>query len=456
MIILLLPLVVAILFCERAGVLYPDEGALYDSLCVHTFVLCSESKSTAKCERYEAQTFGGKVYVYVRRDSVMPLMHAGDTLIAATRIRHIDSIGHFDYRKYLLRQGIIGSAYVYRYEHRPAPSYSIPLQKKLYLRLADSGLTGDELATVGALTLGYKEDLDPTLTRRFQTSGAAHVLAVSGLHTGIIYALIIGLLTLGGRIRPYYENHWGRRLISLTVIAVMWGYAWLTGLTPSVVRAVVMVTLVEVGRMAYRQSVSLNTIASAAVLILLVRPLDLWSAGFQLSFAATTAIVLLAKECERLFHLKNLKSMSGKVYVAWLLGTVLISIAAQFGILPLTMYYYGYVSTYFLLTNLIVMPIVTLLVPCGLVSIALGGSAVGVWWTKITFGLSWLMNHSVGWIESLPGSTCPASVSGCMIVIYYILLLLFGFFMHSIIRPISYLPKLDRYWTEVGPRSDRD
>lgn len=418
MVILLLPLVVAILFCEHIGVLYPDEDAVYDSLCIHTFVVQSEGKSTSLCERYEAQTYGGKVLLYVLRDSLKSELHIGDTIIAKTRIRHADSIGSFDYRTYLLRQGIISTAFVSRYDLRPTSSYSIPLQKRLYQRLNAADLEGDELATVGALTLGYKEDLDPEIKRRFQASGAAHVLAVSGLHTGIIYALIIGLLTLGGRIRPRYENQIGRCAVSLVVIAAMWGYAWLTGLTPSVVRAVVMVTLVEVGHMCYRQSFSLNTIAAAAVFILLVRPLDLFSVGFQLSFAATAAIVLFAKKGEKIMAHKQLNR-----FTRWVIATIIISIAAQLGTLPLTMYYFGYVSTYFLLTNLVVLPIASLLVPCGLVSIVLGGSIIGVWWTKITFGLSWMMNHSVGWIEALPGSTWPATVSVFMVVVYYLLLI---------------------------------
>ncbi len=421
MIILLLPLVVAILFCERIGVLYPEKKAVYDSLCVHTFVIQSESKSTAKCERYEAETYGGKVYVYVRRDSTTSLLHTGDTITAVTRIRKADSIGSFDYRKYLLRQGFIGSAFVNQYECRPTSSYSIPLQKRLYNRLSEAGLKDDELATIGALTLGYKEDIDPEIKRHFQASGAAHVLAVSGLHTGIIYLLVISILTLGGHIRPRYENQVGRCIISSVVIAAMWGYAWLTGLTPSVVRAVVMVTIVEVGRMLYRQGISLNSIGAAAFFILLVRPLDLWSVGFQLSFTATTAIVLLSRTCEMWFHIQ-LKERN--LLIDWLLGMVIISISAQLGTLPLTIHYFGYVSTYFLLTNLIVLPLATLLVPCGLVSLLLGGSWIGVWWTKITFGLTWLMNHSVGWIESLPGSTFPAYANGWMVAIYYVLLLL--------------------------------
>ena len=99
------------------------------------------------------------------------------------------------------------------------------VQEHLYGRLAAAGLTGDELATVGALTLGYKEELGKELRRHFQASGAAHVLAVSGLHTGIIYGVLLWLLTLGGHVKPRYENRAGRWLISMLIISVMWFYA---------------------------------------------------------------------------------------------------------------------------------------------------------------------------------------------------------------------------------------
>ena len=98
-----------------------------------------------------------------------------------------------------------------KYPPRPAPN---ALQERLYGRLASAGLEGDELATVGALTLGYKEALRKELRQHFQVSGAAHVLAVSGLHTGILYGVIVWLLTLGGRFRPMHENRIGRRTLS--------------------------------------------------------------------------------------------------------------------------------------------------------------------------------------------------------------------------------------------------
>ena len=313
-----------------------------------------------------------------------------------------------------------------RYPAKAAPNQ---WQQHLYGRLEAGGLSGDELATVGALTLGYKEGLDKELKHHFQASGAAHVLAVSGLHTGIIYGILLWLLTLGGRVRPRYENQAGRIAISAVIIAVMWGYAWLTGMTPSVVRAVLMLTLVEIGRAFYRNSFSINTIAAAAVLILLVHPKDLWSVSFQLSFAATFAIVVYATSMGEIIKYHRLrKTFLGRI-LSWITGICVVSIAAQLGTLPITMYYFGQISNYFLLTNLIVLPLATLLVPCGLISIALGGSLCGIWFSKITGALAWLMNHSVGWIEHLPGSTTHVEIGLLMVGIYYTIFLSFCVFL---------------------------
>ena len=177
--------------------------------------------------------------------------------------------------------------------------------------------------------------------------------------------------------------------------------------------------------MAYRQALSLNTIAAAAVLILLARPLELWSVSFQLSFAATAAIVLFVGECEKIFHRQDWANKWYGWLASWLMGTVIVSFAAQLGTLPLTMYYFGQISNYFLLTNLIVLPLATLLVPCGLLAIALGGTSLGLLVGKATYGLAWLMNHSVAWLEALPGSTTQVSVGPVMVVIYYAICICF-------------------------------
>ena len=424
MVILLLPLVVAILLFAR----WQPQETLPSDEQAYAFVITGAPKSTPKCERYEVDVANGEwqktnswtnthVYLYLLRDSARAMPTYGDTVLAWT---------HIDWQR------TTGRAFAARYTIRSAAKHKIPLQIRLYERLRAAGLNGDELATVGALTLGYKDDIDPEVRRHFQASGAAHVLAVSGLHTGIIYALLLGLLTLGGRFRPLYEHTFHRCVISLIVIAAMWFYAWLTGLTPSVVRAVVMVTIFEIGRMLYRQTISLNTIAAAAFIILTVRPSDLWSVSFQLSFAATAAIVIFAKECEKVLHRSEWRHIFRGRVASWIAGTIVVSIAAQLGTLPITMHTFGQVSNYFLLTNLIVLPLASVLVPCGLISMALGGSVVGVWFSKITWALAWLMNHSVGWIESLPGSTMRVQCDTMMVVLLYAAMLMGWLSLHPL------------------------
>ena len=412
MFVLLLPLVAAILFFNR---FYPLETHPTEEQ-VFGFIVQSAPTPTAKCERFETQVLPkGKVYLYLLRDSTKTLPTYGDTVVARTHIEWSRSVGRAFAKDYLLL---------------PAKTHRTPLQVRLYQRLAAAGVEDDELATIGALTLGYKEDLDPELKHHFQASGAAHVLAVSGLHTGILYGLLLWILTLGGRIKPLHENRVGRWAISGVIIVAMWGYAWLTGMTPSVVRAVVMVTIFEVGRMSYQRAFSLNTLAAAAFLILVARPTDLWSVSFQLSFATTAAIVLIVnKSIYRDVELSRYRNTILGQIGSFFGGIIVVSIAAQIGTLPITIHYFGQVSTYFLLTNLIVLPLATVLVPCGLISIALGGSVAGVFFSRITFAFAWLMNHATGWIEHLPGSTFPAHADTGMVLLYYIFLLLFLLFL---------------------------
>lgn len=423
MVVLLLPLVAAILLYDHCCPKAVEEAVARDV----AFVIRSEAKPTEKCERFEAEVIAqrdstncegrrakgewqaakGEVYLYLLRDSANTMPGWGDTVVAHTTIE-------WDRR--------IGRAFAARWNIQPSEvSYQPSLQERLYGRLKAAGLEGDELAIVGALTLGYKEDLDPEVKQRFQASGAAHVLAVSGLHTGVIYGLLLLIVTLGGRFKPLYEERWARWGISLLIIGVMWFYAWLTGMTPSVVRAVLMVSIVEIARMAYRRAVSINTIAAAAVLILLVRPADLWSVSFQLSFTATAAIVMTASSMERFLRRQVWKSKA----LNWVVGTIIVSLAAQIGTLPITMYNFGQVSSYFLLTNLIVLPLATILVPLGLVTMTLGGGWIGMVAGKVTGAVAWLLNHAVGWIESLPGSTVSAQIDGWMVAAYYALILLF-------------------------------
>ena len=278
--------------------------------------------------------------------------------------------------------------------------------------------------------LGYLLPLIPLgLLQSIVTYIVAMCLGLSP-SINILYAILLGLLTLGKRFRPRYENQWGRCVLGCIIIAFMWGYAWITGMTPSVVRCVVMITLVEIGRMFYRNSLTINTIAAAAVLILLVRPLDLWSISFQLSFAATIAIVVAVKGMKQLVPLPQRENRWKNRIITYILDTITVSIAAQLGTMPITMYTFGQVSNYFLLTNLIVLPIASLLVPIGLATVAFGGTAIGQFTGYVTYGLAWLMNHSVGWIEQLPGSVTQVHINAWMVLLLYAAMLMGWLTMH--------------------------
>lgn len=277
-------------------------------------------------------------------------------------------------------------------------------QKALVERYAQLGVHGDALGTISALTLGYKGDLNKEVIGDFRRSGAAHILAVSGLHTGIIYAILLYLLTCFKQRVPLYEERFKRCLISGVCIVCLWAYAYLTGLTPSVVRSVIMFTLAEVAHMLYRERFSLNVVFFSAAIILAFRPTDLFSVSFQLSYAAVIAIVL----CSPLFSFPSLDRIRPKALsktVRSVVGLVTVSLAAQLGTLPLTLYYFHQMSNYFLLTNMIVIPLATVLVPLGFATLVFGdvpyvGDAL-VW--LLQWGTD-IMMMGVHWVQSLPGA----------------------------------------------------
>ena len=451
MTVLLLPLAATILLCYYTGKpidLLRDTDVNYlDSLQVFRMVVTDyprehaksvsvETRVPARVDSGRVKAASGRVMVYLVPDSTDAArsreallgMQIGDTLLVRTRVQRGSVLGRFDYGKYLRMQGIAGTAMVWKDQWRCLPGASDVSrwhprrwQRALYGRYRALGIEGDELATLGALTLGYKEDLEPDLKRSFQCAGAAHVLAVSGLHTGIIYAVVLALLTLGGRCKPMYSNRLGRCALSMAVIAVMWAYALLTGLTPSVVRSVVMLTAVEAGRMCYRRGTLLNTVLFAAWLILLVRPRDLFSVSFQLSFAAVAAIVLLAPDSPISHAAPTLGRRMGRKVANYVFGLLAVSLAAQLGTLPLTLHYFGLCSNYFMLTNLIVLPLAWLIVLAGFATLLLGFIPyVGVWMAKGTSGLVWLLNHAVGWVESLPGATTALRISVPMAALLYV------------------------------------
>jgi len=344
------------------------------------------------------------IYLYLPKDSLQPVL--GDTLIISARLRVPEPQGSFDYARYLRTRGIVASAFTRRYDnHSPITIRTLSdhspftmIQHRLVERYRELGVHGSELGTIAALTLGYRESLEPDIRQAFQTAGAMHVLAVSGLHTGILMSVLWWLLTGLGLYPPLWEERGRRISLAISMIILLWCYAGITGWTPSVVRSVVMCSIAMLGYMCHRTPLSINTVAAAAFLILLFRPNDLFSISFQLSFAAVFGILLLMP----LFRF----SFGKNKVLRYLRDCVTVSLSAQLATTPLTLYYFGTFSTYFLLTNIVILPMAFVLMVLALLTLTIGwipavGPFLGQWLQWTTYAL----NHYVMWIESLPGAS---------------------------------------------------
>lgn len=374
--------------------------------------LLSNAQERTKTFRYEAEVEGGgKVLLYLQKDS-MPMPVMGDVLLVETQVRRGGKSGKFDYGLYLRRQGIVGTCWALRRnwqligheDDMDLKGLAKRSQYFLYQQYRKMGIEGQELGIISALTLGYREDLDKDVQRAFSASGAMHVLAVSGLHTGIVWGIVMWILTLGVLYKPLWEDKFRRWLLNISTIVLIWAYAFLTGLSPSVMRSALMLTFWALSSLLEQQTSRWNPLLAAAVVILIVNPLALWSVSFQLSFAAVAGIMLFGSSMQQAVVSK------GRVWQS-VSGLLIVSLAAQLGTMPLTLHYFGQTSNYFALTNLIVVPMAGILLSLGFSTLAMSWCAVGEWLGWATKWCTWLLNQAVQWIESLPYSTTHMHLS---------------------------------------------
>lgn len=431
MAILLVPLVAAILLCDRLSIpigLHPTPDFTgYDTARVYRACVEDYGSPRARSTRYEVRLTESnhRILLYLS-DSTGTLPTLGDTLLFMGAIRRADSIGDFDYGRYLRRHGIIGTAYAGRGRwrivghHTPHPLQPRCWQHRIIERLAATGIPQPELGVISALTVGYKEDLSRETRQVFQRSGASHVLAVSGLHTGIIYAIIIALITCGGLMRPLYNETLRRTIHTAIVLLLLWLYALTTGMTPSVVRSVLMLSLLQIVLLVHRSPYSLNTVFAAAFLILAFRPNDLFSVSFQLSFAAVIAIICLEPGIRRCLPIPRRISPHLSSVLRYLRGLITVSLAAQIGVLPITLYYFGQTSNYFLLTNIVVLPLAFVLVVLALLTLTLGTIPyIGTLLSSALYYATHTLVSYTGWVEQLPGAVTEIHTTSAMALSLY-------------------------------------
>lgn len=264
--------------------------------------------------------------------------------------------------------------------------YFLHQRTLLLQRLETAGLSDDQYAVVAAMALGDKSSLTRDLKETYSMTGASHILALSGLHLGIIYALL-SMLVVGRR--------W-QMVSQVAIILSIWAFVFLVGMSTSVVRSAVMLTVYALLAIGHRQKMSVNTLAFTAIIMLLVSPQALFDVGFQMSFMAVFSILLFTPLFYRPFSSEYL--MTHRL-VKWLWGMVAVSIAAQIGVAPLIAYYFGRFSCLFLLTNFIVIPAATLILYLSLATLLI--PSIGI----ILASIVGLLNTTLLYISTIPGAT---------------------------------------------------
>lgn len=343
----------------------------------------------------------GKVLLYFSRKNFDQSFQYGDVLLIAgspQRLKDPSNPGEFDYKKFLTYRKIYhqqflreGDAVKVGYE----PSSSVVAYSIMARVWADEALKkyvkGDqEQATASALVLGVTDGLDNDLIGAYGATGSLHVLSVSGLHVGIIYWLILLIF------KPLNKTTKGKWFLAIFGIIVLWGYAFVTGLSPSVLRAVTMFSFVALARPWGQKTNIYNTLAASAFCLLLYEPYLIMSVGFQLSYLAVVGIVYLQPKLSRLWEPKT-----------WLWDNIwqitCVSIAAQAATVALGLLYFHQFPVYFLFSNLFVIPISFVVLILGIVVVFISAVApVAAVLGLLLQWTIWFLNYGVFKMEALP------------------------------------------------------
>jgi competence protein ComEC len=391
----------------------PDHLSSFDNIQSYSVVIATHPQERERSWKFEADVeyvmtsdwrkASGKIMIYLSKDSAACAYDYGDVLVVKGSPQPVPPPGNpdeFDYRKFLSYRNIFHQHFIRGHELikvESDPPYMF-IQLAIRARVwADATLQrfvqGErEQATISALVLGVTDGLDNELLNAYAGTGAMHVLAVSGLHISIVYLLISFLLS------PLKKLKHGKALLAIVSIFILWAYSFITGLSPSVLRAVVMFTFMALARASDRQTNIYNTLAVAAFCLLVYDPYMIMSVGFQLSFFAVIGILYFHPFIYSWWQPRN-----------WLLNEIWtitsVSIAAQVSTFPLGLLYFHQFPNYFLFANLFVIPGSFVVLLGGILLLAI--SFVPMIADFIGLILSWiikLLNNIVFFFESLPYS----------------------------------------------------
>ncbi|WP_455170567.1 ComEC/Rec2 family competence protein, partial [Aegicerativicinus sediminis] len=301
--------------------------------------------------------------------------------------------GSFNYQQYLEKKEIYyqittnyDSISIKKVSDFSIASLADRIRNSVKSKFKNKGLNKEQLAITSALLLGEREDISPELSENYAAAGAIHLLAISGLHIGIIFLFLSIILKPLNRLGKK-----GTVIRSVIIILLLWGFAIISGLSPSVVRAVTMFSLLAFATLIKRNPNTINVISISALILLSFNARLFYDVGFQLSYLAVLGIVIIQPRLFKWLRTKN------KI-LNYFIGLITVSLAAQLAVLPLSLYYFHQFPTLFILSNLILIPLVTIILMLGilLTVILLVSTGIENYLVKFFGKLIDVMNSVVG------------------------------------------------------------
>lgn len=342
----------------------------------------------------------GKLLLYFSKDFNDAPLQYGDRILIRKNLQAIKNSGNpgaFNYRQYAAFQQTFHNAFLKRNDWvllkenkaNPFKQFIFTAREKILATVRNNLAAGkDELGIAEALLIGYTNDLDKDLVQAYSNTGVVHIIAISGMHLGLIYVLLVWLFARTPLIKK------SKLIQAVLILSCLWLFSLLTGGSASVIRSAVMFTFITLGKTVFkRQTAIFSSLAASAFVMLCYNPYYLWDVGFQLSYLAVTGIVIFQKPVYNLFFIKN--KWADKI---WQLTAV--SLAAQILTFPVCIYYFHQFPNLFLITNVIAVPLSTIILFAEIALVALAwipfaGETIG----KITGWLVWLMNKIILWIN---------------------------------------------------------
>jgi competence protein ComEC len=316
----------------------------------------------ALVKRIDGKQSTGRILLTIPKSlSNTKLLIGSNLQIKGTVLKHktITNPNQFDYGRYLSSKSIFAQIYANPDEIKISPSvdqniwhYADVLRTKIIRNLEINHFNKEELHVIAALILGQQQDIEPEILHDYQFAGAIHILSVSGLHVGFILLFITFIL------KPLPKNKIGNTLRLVSIILALWSFALIAGLSPSVVRSVTMFSFVALGLYLKRHTSIFHTLLVSILFILLFQPSFLFDIGFQLSYIALFFILWLQPLLSKLWQPKN------KILI-YFWDILTVSFAAQIGAFPLSIYYFHQFPGLFFITNLIVIPFLSVIMALG-------------------------------------------------------------------------------------------